>query len=115
MRRLPRPGDRPAPVQHHRPAGRSLQPPRLGPDQAAGFRAAYRALADLAGDPAAARTARLAPGDCVVFDNTRILHGRTGFAGQGGRHLQRCYADLDGVESAVAVAGHEHQEGKDRT
>jgi hypothetical protein len=28
---------------------------------------------------------------------------RTGFAQAGRRHLQGCYADLDGVESAVAV------------
>ena len=56
-------------------------------------------------------TARLAPGDCVIFDNTRILHGRTAFADGGGtggastgrRHLQGCYADLDGLASAVAV------------
>jgi alpha-ketoglutarate-dependent taurine dioxygenase len=34
---------------------------------------------------------------------TRVLHARTGFAQAGRRHLQGCYADLDGVESAVAV------------
>ncbi len=28
---------------------------------------------------------------------------RTGFARGGRRHLQGCYADLDGLESAVAV------------
>jgi gamma-butyrobetaine dioxygenase len=95
--------------------GRSLQPPSLGPAEAAGFYAAYRAFAELTSDPAAMRTVRLAPGDCVVFDNTRILHGRTGFTGQGGRHLQGCYADLDGVESAVAVAGRPQQKGKDRS
>jgi len=48
-------------------------------------------------------TVRLRPGDCAVFDNTRVLHARTGFAGGGRRHLQGCYADLDGIESAVAV------------
>jgi len=58
-------------------------------------------------------TARLSPGDCVIVDNTRILHGRMGFADGGGtgsaadasgrRHLQGCYADLDGLASAVAV------------
>jgi gamma-butyrobetaine dioxygenase len=48
-------------------------------------------------------TFRLGPGDCVVFDNTRILHARTGFDAAGERHLQGCYADLDGVESAAAV------------
>jgi gamma-butyrobetaine dioxygenase len=74
-------------------------------------------------------TARLAPGDCVIFDNTRILHGRTAFADGGGsggagtgrRHLQGCYADLDGLASAVAVlardqagrAGQADQAGQD--
>ena len=34
----------------------------------------------------------------------RVLHARTGFTQAAGRrHLQGCYADLDGVESAVAV------------
>jgi len=47
---------------------------------------------------------RLQPGDCVIFDNTRLLHARTGFEGTGGeRHLQGCYADLDGLESTLAV------------
>ena len=46
---------------------------------------------------------RLRPGDCAVFDNTRVLHARTGFDRGGRRHLQGCYADLHGVESAVAV------------
>ena len=80
-----------------------------------GFYAAYRAFAELTCDPAAMRTVRLAPGDCAIFDNTRILHGRTGFTGPGGRHLQGCYADLDGVESAVAVAAREREKGKDRS
>ena len=59
-------------------------------------------------------TATLAPGDCVIFDNTRILHGRTAFADGGGtgvrasrRHLQGCYADLDGLASTVAVLARE--------
>ena len=42
-------------------------------------------------------------GDCIAFDNTRVLHARTGFAATGTRHLQGCYADLDGVRSSLAV------------
>ena len=87
---------------------RSLQPLRLRPAQAAAFYAAYRAFADVICTPAAMLTVRLAPGDCAVFDNTRILHARTGFASSGSRHLQGCYADLDGIESAVAAAEGEH-------
>ncbi len=44
-----------------------------------------------------------APGDCMVFDNTRILHARTGAVATGRRHRQGCYADLDGVASTLAV------------
>jgi hypothetical protein len=64
-------------------------------------------------DPAAMLAVRLAPGDCAVFDNTRILHARTGFASSGRRHLQGCYADLDGIES-VAVAGRGDQPERTR-
>jgi gamma-butyrobetaine dioxygenase len=84
---------------------RALEPARLRPAQAAKFYAAYRAFAGVIGNPAQARAIRLAPGDCAVFDNTRVLHARTGFGAAGRRHLQGCYADLDGIESAVAAAG----------
>jgi alpha-ketoglutarate-dependent taurine dioxygenase len=82
---------------------RSLQPVRLPGPQAAAFYAAYRAFAELLSAPPSMLTVRLRPGDCAVFDNTRVLHARTGFDQGGRRHLQGCYADLDGVESAVAV------------
>jgi DUF971 family protein len=46
-------------------------------------------------------------GHRAVFDRDWLArHGepaRTGFAHAGRRHLQGCYSDLDGVESAVAV------------
>src|SRR5262249_39329681 len=46
---------------------------------------------------------RLEPGDLVLFDNERVLHGRTAFASGGRRHLQGCYADRDGLLSTLAV------------
>ena len=64
--------------------GRSLAPVRLPAAQARAFYAAYRAFAELAADPEALVTTTLAPGDCVIFDNTRVLHGRTAFADGGG-------------------------------
>lgn len=82
---------------------RSLQPVRLPGPRAAAFYAAYAAYAELLSAAPSMLTVRLRPGDCAVFDNTRVLHARTGFAQAGRRHLQGCYADLDGVESAVAV------------
>lgn len=46
----------------------------------------------------------LRPGDLVMFDNCRLLHGRTGFdPSQGLRHLQGCYIDIDGPRSLWRV------------
>ena len=46
----------------------------------------------------------LASGDLVMFDNCRLLHGRTGFnPAEGLRHLQGCYIDIDGPRSVYRV------------
>jgi gamma-butyrobetaine dioxygenase len=43
-------------------------------------------------------------GDLVMFDNCRLLHGRTGFdPAEGLRHLQGCYIDIDGPRSLFRV------------
>ena len=42
----------------------------------------------------------LQPGEVEIFDNARVLHGRTGFDPQEGlRHLQGCYIDGDAPRS----------------
>lgn len=47
---------------------------------------------------------RLDPGDLVMFDNRRLLHGRTIFdPAEGLRHLQGCYIDSDGPRSLYRV------------
>jgi gamma-butyrobetaine dioxygenase len=110
---------------------RSMEPLRLPYEQAEAAYAAYRAWASLLGRPEHLLTLRLAPGDCLVFDNTRVLHARTAFAAPAAvpasspaadppadsaaandasaeetpreRHLQGCYADIDGLLSTLAV------------
>lgn len=43
-------------------------------------------------------------GDLVMFDNCRLLHGRTSFNPEEGlRHLQGCYIDIDGPRSLYRV------------
>jgi gamma-butyrobetaine dioxygenase len=89
--------------------------------EADAFYGACRSFAQILTRPELMITFRLGPGDCVIFDNTRVLHARTAFnaaSGQGGqeapaaavghRHLQGCYADLDGVESTLAVLRRRH-------
>ena len=42
---------------------------------------------------------KLEAGECMMFDNNRVLHGRTAFnPNEGHRHLQGCYIDRDGPE-----------------
>lgn len=109
---------------------RSMQPVRLPFERAETVYAAYRTWAMMVSRPEFALPLRLAPGDCLIFDNTRILHARTAFAvssdstsasgsdatpgsgatsgpdepsGSGDRHLQGCYADIDGLLSTLAV------------
>ena len=46
----------------------------------------------------------LKTGDLVMFDNCRLLHGRTGFdPAEGLRHLQGAYIDIDGPRSLCRV------------
>ncbi|MFD7906416.1 TauD/TfdA family dioxygenase [Kitasatospora sp. NPDC059747] len=67
------------------------------------FYAAYRRFAAITLRPELQLTFRLGPGDCLIFDNTRLLHARTAFQQDGHRHLQGCYADLDSLASTLAV------------
>jgi len=82
---------------------RSMEPLRGPADEVEAAYAAYLAWARLLRRPELATRLRLAPGDCLIFDNTRVLHARTAFSATGGRHLQGCYTDLDGLASTLAV------------
>jgi gamma-butyrobetaine dioxygenase len=77
--------------------------PAEAADEIHEFYVAYRAFAAILLRPSGTLRFTLAPGDCVVLDNTRILHSRTGFSTAGRRYLQGCYADIDGAESTAAV------------
>jgi gamma-butyrobetaine dioxygenase len=46
---------------------------------------------------------RLVPGDLVIFDNRRVLHGRSAYGGAiGERWLQGCYAERDGLLATLS-------------
>jgi alpha-ketoglutarate-dependent taurine dioxygenase len=65
--------------------------------------AAYFRLHQLLGADDACVRLRLEDGDAIVFDNGRVLHGRTAFTAEGSRWLQGCYADRDALLSTLAV------------
>jgi gamma-butyrobetaine dioxygenase len=84
---------------------RSMQALHLEYDHVEHFYDAYRRFAAILARPELELTFRLGPGDCVIFDNTRLMHSRTAFeeSRAGSRHLQGCYADLDGLASTVEI------------
>ena len=71
-------------------------------DVIADFYEAYRLLGRRLNDPAARIKFRLEPGQLMIFDNQRVLHGRSVYQ-VGHRHLQGCYADKDALHSAIRV------------
>jgi gamma-butyrobetaine dioxygenase len=83
---------------------RSIAPLRLPAAECRAFYAAYRRFGELLRERAFQLTTRLAEGDLVLFDNQRILHGRTGFASaRHPRHLRGCYLTRDSVYSEAAL------------
>ncbi|MFE6055350.1 TauD/TfdA family dioxygenase [Kitasatospora sp. NPDC056446] len=82
---------------------RSIGTLRGSHDRVSAFYAAYRRFAAITLRPELRLAFRLDPGDCLVFDNTRLLHARTAFRQDGHRHLQGCYADLDSLAGTLAV------------
>lgn len=51
-------------------------------------------------------------GNCVVFDNHRIVHGREGYvADSGKRHLRGCYADRGGLRSTYRILARRGYDG----
>jgi gamma-butyrobetaine dioxygenase len=83
---------------------RSIEPLRLPADDCRNFYSAYRQFGQLLREPRFQLRTRLADGDLVVFDNQRILHGRTGFASaRHPRHLRGCYLTRDSVYSETAL------------
>jgi len=72
-------------------------------DDMADYYAAYKRLSDIIDDPAMEVTFKLSPGEAFIVDNTRVLHARKGYSGEGHRWLQGCYADKDGLLSTLCA------------
>lgn len=83
---------------------RSLGTPVLAPAAIGPWYAAYRAFARLLDSADLQVVFKLSPGELLIVDNRRILHGRTAYSARAGeRHLQGAYADRDGLLSTLAV------------
>jgi gamma-butyrobetaine dioxygenase len=95
-------------------ASRYLSPLRGRASEIVAFYDAYRSFVQLLRRPELALTFRLRPGDCLILDNTRILHGPTGVPDTAQRHLQKCWTDLDAVASSLAVLERRQHNGSAR-
>jgi gamma-butyrobetaine dioxygenase len=82
---------------------RSIGTLLLPADELEAFYRAYRTFAEITLRPELQLEFRLLPGDCLIFDNVRLLHARTAFEESGARHLQGTYADLDALAGTLAV------------
>ncbi len=81
----------------------SARPFLLDADLMAPYYRAYRTFGRLRESARFRFDVRLGAGDMYLVDNRRVLHGRTGFAGQGHRHLQSCYIERDELVSRATV------------
>ncbi|MEX2647998.1 MAG: TauD/TfdA family dioxygenase [Alphaproteobacteria bacterium] len=82
---------------------RAFHGPDADTDDAACFYDAYRAFGALLRSPESEVRVRLAPGDVLIMDNRRTLHGRKAYRAAGRRHLQGCYVDAGGLASKLRV------------
>ena len=98
-------------VRHN---NRSAAPLSLPEEEVVAYYAAYRRLTTFYRSPEFALRLHLEPGDLLVLDNTRVLHGRETFDTSGGqRHLKGCYVDKDGFDSRLRILGQKLGRGGD--
>ena len=64
---------------------------------------AYRRFGELANSPELEVRFKMEPQQLFITDNTRVLHGRTGFSGAGNRWMQGAYADKDSLQSKIRI------------
>ncbi|MEH6404028.1 MAG: TauD/TfdA family dioxygenase [Sneathiella sp.] len=79
-------------------------PLQMSSDKVLPFYEAYRALTRIIRAPENILKLKLNPGDVMVFNNRRVLHGRAEFdPTSGDRRLEGCYVDNDAILSKRRV------------
>ncbi|WP_020396241.1 TauD/TfdA family dioxygenase [Thiolinea disciformis] len=77
------------------------------------FYPAFRKFGQMLQDPKYLMRFRLNAGECIVFDNHRVVHGRSAFvAGSGARHLRGCYVDRNEMRSTYRVLRAKYPKGE---
>jgi len=88
---------------------RSMAPLDVDPMMMGRYYKAFIRFAKMVNDPSRAVQLRLQPGQAVVYDNQRVLHGRSAFTMDGGRrHLRLGTIDRDQFHSRLRRLREEH-------
>ncbi len=83
---------------------RALAPVDCALEQVEPFYAALRELLELSYRGEGQIEFKLAAGEMLVFNNQRLMHGRTGFdPGGSRRHIRSCHVDLDEFYSSLRI------------
>ena len=82
---------------------RSIDTIKLPPEIVPQYYQAYRHFAEILQREELQLNFKLGAGEVMVFDNTRVMHGRLPYSTGGERHLQGAYSDLDGLYSALRL------------
>lgn len=83
----------------------SVQPFLLPAEQMEAYYDAYLTFAEMRESDRYQLRIKMQSGEMYMVDNTRVLHGRTGFSSNGARHLQSCYIERDELISRMKVLG----------
>lgn len=84
--------DRPSGIRYF---DRALGPLDVPADDVNRLYDAIRAFSDRMGSPEFIATIRVEPGQGVLIDNHRVMHGRTEFDASSGRHIRLCHVPRD--------------------
>ena len=76
----------------------------LDADQSASFYSAFKKFEKIIHQKSLIHTTFLAPGDCAIFANRRVLHGREAFEPTSGlRHFKGTYVDWDDFKDRLRI------------
>ena len=96
--------DRDGAVTGLRLLDRGMAPVDLPPAEVEPFYDALRSFLALLYGGEGRITVKLQAGEMLVFNNQRLLHGRTAFDAASRRHVRSCHVDLDEFHSRLRVA-----------
>ncbi len=96
--------DRDGAVTGLRLLDRGMAPVDLPPAEVEPFYDALRSFLALVYGGEGRITVKLQAGEMLVFNNQRLMHGRTAFDAASRRHVRSCHVDLDEFHSRLRVA-----------